>query len=207
MQQAADSLRAGDLEAARAFTQAAQEQRAQGFHEEYSRGVAADNASANNQSTRLGGAQLQASQSNAIRNANDTVNMFNNEQQGLTDRFNADYAQREYDRLAGLQQQTFNNRQTTIATDAGLEFGLDGQTQSAIDGRFNRTNTAAQTAIGVSQDNRNFDERFGTTQLGESREAAARRQGEIDARVGTARDRIDLSRNTNKDVEDALFRL
>lgn len=205
MQNAANALRAGDLAAAQAFTAAAQEQRAQGFHEEYSRGVAADNASANNQSTRLGGAQLQASQSNAIRSANDAVNMFNNEQQGVTDRFNADYAQREYQRLTGLQQDTFNNRQTTIATDAGLEFGLDGATQGAIDGRFGRTNTAAQTGIGVAMDNwNNIDLPLGREQLGESREASERRTGEIGTRVGTATKRIDLGRTLQGDVDDAL---
>jgi polyhydroxyalkanoate synthesis regulator phasin len=205
MQNAANALRAGDLAAANAYTQAAQEQRAQGFHEEYSRGVAADNASANNQSTRLGGAQLQASQSNAIRSANDAVNMFNNEQQGVTDRFNADYAQREYQRLTGLQQDTFNNRQTTIATDAGLEFGLDGATQGAIDGRFGRTNTAAQTGIGVAMNNwNNIDLPLGREQLGESRESAGRRTGEIGSRVDTATKRIDIGRTLQGDVDDAL---
>lgn len=208
MQQAADALRAGDQRAAEAFTAAAQEQRAQGFQEEYSRGVAADNASANNQSTRLGGAQLQSSQANAIRSANDTVNMFNNEQQGLTDRFNADYAQREYDRLAGLQQNTFDNRQTTIRTDADLEFGLDDSNQRAIDGRYGRTSDAARLASDTAFGNfREVDMPLGRERLVESREQERRRTGEIDARVGTAKDRITLGRNANKDVEDALFRL
>lgn len=204
MQAAANALRAGDLAAANAYTQAAQEQRAQGFHEEYSRGVAADNASANNQSTRLGGAQLQSSQANAIRSANDAVNMFNNEQQGVTDRFNADYAQREYQRLTGLEQQTFGNRMDVSARNAGLEFGLDDSTQRAIDGQFGRTNTAAQTGIGVAMGNWGIDQYVGGERLGESRESAARRTGEIGTRVATADRRIELGRSTQRDVDDAL---
>jgi len=204
MQSAANALRAGDLAAAQAYTAAAQEQRAQGFHEEYSRGVAADNASANNQATRLGGAQLQSSQANAIRSANDTINMFNNEQQGVTDRFNADYAQREYDRLAGLQQQTFNNRQTTIATDAGLEFGLDDSRQRAVDSQFGRSNTAAQTSLGVLRDNYGIDLGIADRGIDESRTSAGRRAGEIGTRVTTADRRIDLGRTLQRDVDDAL---
>jgi hypothetical protein len=205
MQNAANALRAGDLAAANAFTQAAQEQRAQGFDEEYSRGVAADNASANNQATRLGGAQLQSNQANAIRTANDAINTFNNEQQGITDRYNTSFAQSEYQRLAGLQQDTFNNRQTTIATDAGLEFGLNDSTQRDIDGRFGRTNTAAQTGIGVAMDNWNsIDLPLGREQLGESREATARRTGAIGTRVGTAEKRIDLGRTLQDDVDRAM---
>lgn len=207
MQSAANALRAGDLAAAKAFTDAAQRQREQGFQEEYSRGIAADNASANNQSTRLGGAQLEGQQANSIRTANDAINTFNNEQQGITDRYNTSFQQSEYDRLSGLQQQTFNNRRQVSDTNVGNEFGLDSSTQSAIDTRFGRTNTAAQTGIGVAMGNFGIDSGI----AGANREAQEASRGayerEVGTRIDTAGRRTDLTRNTNKDVEDALFRL
>jgi hypothetical protein len=208
MQSAANALRAGDLAAANAYTVAAQRQREQGFDEEYKRGIAADNASANNQATRLGGAQIQANQANAIRSANDAVNMFNNEQQGITDRYNTSFKQSEYDRLAGLQQQTFNNRQTTIGTDSALEFGLDSSTQGAIGQRFGRTNTAAQTQIGVNTSNWNdVDKPIAQAEIDEGVRSQGRVERATGQRIDTAGNRVQLSRQTNKDVQDAIDRL
>lgn len=204
MQAAANALRDGDLQAAAQYTAAAQRQREQGFQEEYSRGIAADNASANNQSTRLGGANIQANQANAIRSANDQINMFNNEQQGITDRYNTSFKQSEYERLAGLQQSTLNNRMGVNQTNLGNEFGLDTSTQRAIDSEWNRTNTAAQTGIGVNMSNWGIDQ----TQAGMDREAqeasraAAERQ--TGTKIATADRRVELGRSTQKDVDDAL---
>lgn len=204
MESSANALRSGDLAAQGAYTNASQIQRKQGFDEEYARGVGADTASANNQSTRLGGAGIQANQANAIRSANDQVNMFNNEQQGITDRYNTSFKQSEYQRLTGLQQQTFENKNTTNRSIAENEFGLDRQTQSALDQQFGRTNTAAQTGIGVAFGNFGID----STQAGMDREAqeASRRaaQEQTRTKIDTAGKRTDLSRTTNDAVEAAL---
>jgi polyhydroxyalkanoate synthesis regulator phasin len=207
MQAAANALREGDLQAANAFTVAAQRQREQGFNEEYSRGVAADNASANNQSTRLGGAQLQGQQANAIRSANDAVNMFNNEQQGITDRYNTSFKQSEYDRLAGLQQSTLNNRLGVNQTNLGNETMLDDSTQRAIGDRFGRTNTAAQTGIGVAMGNWGIDQGIAGAELDEQRASQRRAESEVGTRIGTAGQRVGLSRQTDDDVRRALMGL
>lgn len=204
MESSANALRSGDLAAQGAYTSASQTQRKQGFDEEYARGVGADNASANNQSTRLGGAGIQANQANAIRSANDQVNMFNNEQQGITDRYNTSFKQSEYDRLAGLQQQTFNNRQTTIKTDSDLEFGLDRSTQAGISDRFGRTNTAAQTGIGVAMGNWGIDQTQATMDRAAQEAARAAQQQQTQTKIDTAGKRTDLTRTTNDAVEAAL---
>jgi hypothetical protein len=204
MESSSNALRSGDLAAQGAYTSASQTQRKQGFDEEYARGVGADNASANNQSTRLGGAGIQANQANAIRSANDQVNMFNNEQQGITDRYNTSFKQSEYERLTGLQQQTFNNTIGVNQTNLGNEFGLDQSTQGALEGQFGRTNTAAQTGIGVAMGNWGIDQ----TQAGMDRQAQeasrAAQQQQTSTKIDTAGKRTDLSRTTNKEVEDAL---
>lgn len=204
MESSANALRSGDLAAQGAYTNASQIQRKQGFDEEYARGVGADTASANNQSTRLGGAGIQASQANAIRSANDQINMFNNEQQGITDRYNTSFKQSEYERLTGLQQQTFENKNTTNRNIADNEFGLDRSTQSALDQQFGRTNTAAQTGIGVAMGNWGID----STQAGMEREAQEASRGAFErqqqTKIDTAGKRTDLTRTTNKEVEDAL---
>jgi len=204
MESSANALRSGDLAAQGAYTQASQIQRKQGFDEEYARGVGADTASANNQQTRLGGAGIQANQANAIRSANDQVNMFNNEQQGITDRYNTSFKQSEYNRLAGLQQQTFNNTIGVNQTNLGNEFGLDQSTQTALDQQFGRTNTAAQTGIGVAMGNWGIDQ----TQAGMDRAAQeasrAAAQQQTSTKINTAGQRTDLTRTTNKEVEDAL---
>jgi hypothetical protein len=204
MESSANALRSGDLAAQGAYTQASQIQRKQGFDEEYARGVGADTASANNQATRLGGAGIQANQANAIRSANDAVNMFNNEQQGITDRYNTSFKQSEYNRLAGLQQQTFNNTIGVNQTNLGNEFGLDQSTQSALDQQFGRTNTAAQTGIGVAMGNWGIDQ----TQAGMDRQAQEASRAAFErqqqTKIDTAGKRTDLTRTTNKEVEDAL---
>jgi len=204
MESSSNALRSGDLAAQGAYTNASQIQRKQGFDEQYARGVGADTASANNQSTRLGGAGIQANQANAIRSANDSVNMFNNEQQGITDRYNTSFKQSEYERLTGLQQQSFENKNTVNKNISDNEFGLDDATQRALDQSFGRTNTAAQTGIGVAMNNWGID----STQAGMDRDAqeASRRaaEGMAGKKIDTAGKRTDLTRTTNKEVEDAL---
>lgn len=206
-QAAANALRAGDLAAAQAYTQAAQVQRAQGFQEEYSRGVAADNASANNQATRLGGAQIYANQANQIRLANDDINKFNANQQGITDRYNTTFKQSEYDRLAGLQQSTLNNTVGINQTNLGNESQLNTATQGAIGDQFGRTNTAIQTGIGTSFGNYGIDMGYAGTALGENQASQQRQQTLSNAKIDNATRRIDLSTSTNQDVQDALRKL
>lgn len=204
MESSANALRSGDLAAQTAYTGASQVQRKQGFDEEYARGVGADNASANNQQTRLGGAGIQANQANAIRSANDAVNMFNNEQQGITDRYNTSFKQSEYERLTGLQQQTFENKNTTTNTIADREDRLNTANQGAISDRFGRTNTATQTGIGVNAQNWGIDSVNGANRLGENSASQGRTESEVGKRIDTAGKRTDLSRTSNKEIEDAL---
>ena len=207
MQSAANALRSGDLAAANAFTAAAQRQREEGFAEEYARGTAADNASANNQRTRLGGAQIQATEANAIRSANDQINMFNNEQQGITDRFNAGFQQSEYERLTGLQQSTLNNKVGINDKNLGAETGLEDRTQSDISTRFGRTNTADQTGIGVAMGNWGIDQSVAGAESKTTGTELDRAGQVADRSTNTAKDRINLGRTTDKDVQDALDRL
>lgn len=207
MQSAANALRAGDLAAANAYTVAAQRQREQGFQEEYDRGIAADNASANNQSTRLGGAQIQANEANSIRSANDSVNMFNNEQQGITDRYNTTFEQSEDERLTGLQQSTFNNRQTTIGTNQGIEGALARQSASDTKDRFGYTDAGVQTGLGVNASNHAIDSQNAGNTIDEGVRESGRTSAAADQRIGVAGQRVNLSGSTNKQIQDAIDKL
>lgn len=86
--------------------------RNEGFDEAYKRGVGADNASANNQQTRLSGYQSQGNEANAIRNANDVVGTFN---VGQT---NAAQANNQGTRLAGSQSAATQSNAIRSANDA-----------------------------------------------------------------------------------------
>lgn len=81
------------------------------FDEAYKRGVGADTASANNQSTRLGGLTSAAGVANAMRSASDNV--------GLTN--------------AGFQNQAMANNQQTMFGGAQLQGSMANSIRSAND--------------------------------------------------------------------------
>lgn len=87
------------------------------FDEAYKRGVGADTASANNQSTRFGGITGAASQSNVMRGQNDQVGMFNTGQANQVSMFNTGQANEVGMFNAGQANQTsqFNAGQTNNA--------------------------------------------------------------------------------------------
>lgn len=107
--------------------------RGQSFDEAYKRGVGADTASANNQSTRLSGVIGAANQSNAIRNANDTVGMFNTGQANQVSMFNAGQANTVSMFNAGQTNQAYANNQATRLGGAQLQASQSNALRSAND--------------------------------------------------------------------------
>lgn len=127
--------------------------RAQGFNEEYARGVAADNMANANANRRLEGSVASANQSNAIRSANDQMAQFNAVQrqnyQMESDKFAANRQDAQFGRAATLAQQgnvvsgNFGQNNTNLAN---ASFGVN---QTA----FNRTQTGINTQQGIQAQN------------------------------------------------------
>lgn len=121
-----------------------------------------NNAQANNQATRLGGTQLQASQSNAIRNSNDAMSMFQD-----------NYAQGEATRvgnLAGQQAQIGLNTTNQVGTRNDTTYGA-GQTMLNTNYGRNKDSIAldtgnALTGYGANTDVANATRGVGTNAAG-----------------------------------------
>lgn len=101
------------------------------FGEKYARGQAADTASANNQSTRLGGMQSSAQLATDMRTQADTMSRFNKEQSLIQQRYQDTYAQTERDSSwdrgvqradmgIGTNQTNLNNNSNLINTRTGI---------------------------------------------------------------------------------------
>jgi hypothetical protein len=122
------------------------------FDEAYKRGVGADTASANNQSTRFGGIAGAANQSNAMRNANDQVGMFNTGQANTLSMFNTGQANQVNMFNAGEANQTsqFNAGQTNNARANNQATRLGGtQLQASQSNAIRNSNDA----MSMFQDN------------------------------------------------------
>lgn len=108
---AANSLRGSDQQSMGLESQLSTALRNAGFDESYKRGVGADTASSNNQSTRLGGITAAGGLATAMRNASDNV--------GLTN--------------AGYKNQASANNQSTQLGGAQLQGNMANQIRSAND--------------------------------------------------------------------------
>jgi hypothetical protein len=140
------------------------------FDEAYKRGVGADTASANNQQTRLTGSLGAANQSNAIRNANDTVGMFNTGQANQVSMFNAGQANDVSMFNTGQTNQARANNQSTRLAGTQLQANQSNEIRNANDAmiRFqdqfaqNEATRVGNLATDRSQQNLNTTQQEGT---------------------------------------------
>lgn len=123
-----------------------------GFDESYKRGMGADVASSNNQGTRLAGYTSSANQSNQIRNANDTVGMFNTGSKNQNMEFNAGQANQNSQFNAGQANTVgmFNAGQTNNAQANNQSTRLGGSQSAAMQSNSIRS---ANDAISMFKDN------------------------------------------------------
>lgn len=119
--------------------------RAQGFDEAYARGVAADNMANANADRRLGGAQSAGAMSTSMRNASDSMSMFNQSQAQQQSQFADTFA-------AGRQDAQFG-RQVTVADAAnrvGRNYMTDqGNLLTGVQNTARDNDTRTQNSIGV----------------------------------------------------------
>lgn len=150
------------------------------FDQSYKKGLAADQASRDNQATRLSGQVAYGNQANAMQDdafqrnqAADQMAQYNRTTSLDVDMYNNNFAQRERDALA--------NR---TATQTGLHLSGDAQksnnlsnaftgTQSVVDNNFQRDALVNRTNAGILD-----------TQSGLEREALGRRLGVQGAAIG-----------------------
>lgn len=100
--------------------------RGQSFDESYKRGLGADQASRDNQGTRLSGYQLQGNQANQIRNSNDAVGTFNVGQSNVAK------ANNQSTRLSGSQSAAAQGNEIRNANDSIRMFQDQYAQQEAI---------------------------------------------------------------------------
>lgn len=139
--------------------------RNEGFDEEYKRGVGADNASANNQATRLGGQQSAGTLASQIRSQSDAVGTFNvgqvnnaqaNNQttrmQGMTGAANQSNAIRSANDSMRMFQDNYKSQEASrvgeLATSR-VNAGLNTTAQSGV--RNDSTHTAKSDAIDANR--------------------------------------------------------
>lgn len=163
----ANQMRTLNQSAGRDLYTGSADMRKQGFNEEYQRGTAADAASANNQQTRFGGAQLQGEMANAMRDDADIMSRFNKQGSQTALQHQDDIAVREATRIGNLaidrtgQQLTgardIFGRATSVA-DTGLRaagIGLEGDQMvfglrgDAIDGDVNAAKIGMDVTTGI----------------------------------------------------------
>jgi hypothetical protein len=191
------------------------------FDEAYKRGVGADTASANNQSTRLSGYQYAGQQSNAIRQANDAVGIANTGWQ------NDAYANNQRTRLsgyqsaaevatemrnasdrmnisnAGFQNDAYANNQRTMMQGAQLQGEQSNALREANDAmsRFQDAYAQAEaTRIGGLAKDRSDTAMATTAQIGGRNDLAYDKgASSLDTQYGRDKDSISLASGANKD--------
>lgn len=174
----ANALRQGDQNALGMQANLTTAMRGQSFDEAYKRGIGADNASANNQATRLTGFQSSAQQSNAIRNANDMVGTFNtgqsnnakaNNQATMLSGYQGAATQSNAIRSANDAVGTFNTGQTNIARANNQSTRLGGAQLTALQSNAIRSANDSQ---------RQFEDTFGQNEAVRVGNLAGQRAGE-----------------------------
>jgi hypothetical protein len=134
------------LQALGLYTDESGQLRSASFDESYKRGIAADNASANNQSTRLAGTVNYGNQANTMQQqayqrgaAADQTAQFNRQGQLDVSMFNNNFAQNErnaqWDRAQGLANTGLNASGQIAFNDANIFNG----TNSINDANYNRS--------------------------------------------------------------------
>ena len=136
--------------------------RAQGFSEEYARGVAADNMANANADRRLGAMNSSATLATNMRNAGDAMNMFNQSQRQQQSQFADTFHANREDAAYGRQRDLFGAKNTVgdnymrdqgqlfdaTTTTAGTNFGRTSSGVTQIAGLNGQTLGAQQFAIG-----------------------------------------------------------
>lgn len=146
------------LNASGMSSDAARGLRQDSFNEEYSRGMAADSASANNQATRLGGMQSSAQLSSTMRDQADTMSRFNKEQSLIQQRYQDTYAQTERDAAWGRGMDRTNMgvgiNQTNLGNNQNLLNNRTGINQNAwarSDGTLSNSDNSWMNRVGMGQ--------------------------------------------------------
>ena len=141
----ASQLRAGNQAASSNYYTGASDTRRQGFNEEYARGTAADAAASDNQRTRVGGAQLSATQANAMRTAADALSMFNKSGSQTAAQWQDQVAMSEASRIGGLANQRFGNTQAVNDANYSRTTGAINRSSDLADSLYN--NDVAQYGL------------------------------------------------------------
>lgn len=153
-----------------------------------------NNAQANNQATRLGGTQLQASQSNAIRNSNDAMSMFQD-----------NYAQGEATRvgnLAGQQAQIGLNTTNQVGTRNDTTYGA-GQTM--LNTNYGRNKDSITLDTGNALTGYGADTDVNNALRGVGANAATRAATMTGSAAGVAGTQASITQPNNQALIDALM--
>jgi len=168
--------------------------RAQGFNEEYARGVAADNMANANANRRLEGSVSAANQSNAIRSANDQMAQFNAVQR-------QNY-QMESDKFAANRQDAQFGRQVAVAQQGNVLSGNFGQNNTNLANAgfgvnqtgFNRTQSGINTQMGIQNQN------LGAQQWATGVQSDAAHQGITNASTKFNQSNVPISAQTQQNA-------
>lgn len=124
--------------------------RAQGFSEEYARGVAYDNMANANANRQLGAMQSQGQMANNMRAEGDAMSRYNQGQRQQQSQFADSYAANRQDAAYGRQVDVFNAGNTVgrnFMTDQGNLFNAN---TGVADANFNTINSSVGTQAGLN---------------------------------------------------------
>lgn len=203
VQRALQSLRdaGGTATSMRGLTQAAQgrqydassNMRTQDFGEEYARGQAADDASANNQSTRVQGLGLQGQVAGQMRSAADAMSQFNKSGSQMAAQWQDSVAMQEARRVGDLANQQFGNE--TYVNDKA--FGRTDSTERLAQDTAGKVGD--RTAAGIDWIKANNTDIYGEGGTGDQARGAVASGAKVD--VDTARRIGDI----HKEVADDTY--
>ena len=134
--------------------------REQTFDEAFGRGSAADDASANNQSTRFAGGQLAGSMATSMRDAADRISLQNQQEKGISQRFQDEYAQAEADRVGGLANDRQRVGAETNKTISDRTSDVYDANQDMLDTNYGREDDARAYAWDASTSGYDADQDY-----------------------------------------------
>ena len=131
--------------------QAYAELRAQGFSEEYARGQAADMVAMSNSDRRLGAMNSSANLATNMRNASDSMSMFNQSQRQQQSQFADSYAANRQDAQFNRAATVFDGGNTVGRNFMADQGNLFNGTLATNQTNFGNTQTGINTNMGLNQ--------------------------------------------------------
>lgn len=162
------------------------------------RGTAGDIASQRN---TAGSALMEGA--NQIRTGNDAMAQFNKNQQGITQRFQDEYAQSEQERLQRLaqaKQDTMLNK-TTGDFDASSQLNRD--TQDSLDRAFGRQTQTTNTGLAGAQNKYAVDQGLTAEKTAAANNEANRASNAAGLKLTDTSNQTNLIRSTGQDEDEA----